>query len=109
MNLPRKALTEKTIDHSDGKTFSFSFFCDLCGKEWVSPVQPFSGGESSVVENDEAKKLLWAAEHRAAFDEANLEAHFHFCLCPFCGKWVCGDCFCVENDEFGGRCKDCRE
>jgi len=105
--MPRKALTQKTIDHSDSGAFSFSFFCDLCGREWASPVRPFSGGECSVVENDEARKLLWAAEHRAAFDEANLEAHFHFCLCPFCGKWVCTDCFRVEDDEFGGLCREC--
>lgn len=103
----RKALTKKTSDHSTGSGFSFSFFCEVCGKEWASRWKPFSGGQCSIVENDEALKLLWAYEHRAAFDEANLEAHFHFANCPYCGKWVCDDCFCVEDDEFGGSCREC--
>jgi len=101
------ALTKRTTDHSDGKCFSFSFFCDRCGKEWTSPVQRFSGGVCSVVENDEARKLLWSAEHRAAFDAANLEAHFHFNNCPQCGNWVCDDCFCIE--EWGDLCGECLE
>jgi len=105
--MPRKALTEKTVDHSDLRGYCFSFFCEICGKEWISSRQPFSGGCCTAVENDEALKMLWSAEHRAAFDEANLEAHFHFSRCPFCGKWVCTECFSIEDDEFGGSCREC--
>jgi hypothetical protein len=36
-----KPLTRKTVDHSDENGFSFSFFCDICGKEWRSPDVPF--------------------------------------------------------------------
>jgi hypothetical protein len=105
----RKALTEKSTDHSDTGHFSFSFFCDNCGKEWVSPVQPFSEGECTNVEHDEALKLLWASEHRAVFDEANLEACLKFNLCPVCGRRVCDDCFCFGQVTQDGVCVNCRE
>nr|AGS51729.1 hypothetical protein [uncultured bacterium contig00037] len=103
----REMLTKKTCDNSTESGFSFSFFCDICGKEWVSPVKQFSGGECSVVENSETLKLLWYTEHSAAFNEAALESHCYHVYCPFCGKWVCKNCFCFEDDEFGGSCKEC--
>ena len=103
----RKALTKKSIDHSDSGKFSFSFFCDRCEKEWTSPTQLFTGEDGPVIENQDALKLLWANEHRAAFDEANLEAHLHFNLCPVCGRRVCDDCFNIAEKEYGGVCKDC--
>ena len=100
-------LTKKTIDHSDSERFSFSFFCDRCGKEWASPEKPFSQGGFTVVEKEDALKLLCAHEHRAAFDEANMEAHLQFNRCHLCGKWVCDDCFCVER-KTGGVCIHCK-
>jgi hypothetical protein len=103
----RKALTKKSIDHSDPGNFSFSFFCDRCGKEWTSPSQPFTGESSPVIENKDAQNMLWGNEHRAAFDEANLEAHIHFNLCPVCGRRVCDGCFNIAEKEHGGACKDC--
>ena len=106
--MKRISLTEKTTDHSDTGHFSFSFFCDRCGKEWISPEKPFSGGMCTTVEKNEALRLLWGNEHRAAFDEANLEAHVHFNHCPVCGKRVCDDCFCVAGKN-GGECKDCND
>ena len=99
-------LTKKSTDYSGVEQFAFSFFCDRCGMEWVSHEKPFSGGICSEVENAEALKLLWAHEHRAAFNEANLEAHLQFNRCPKCGKWVCDDCFCLMG-KGGGKCKDC--
>jgi len=100
------ALTQKSVDHSDAGLFSFSFFCDRCGKEWVSHEKPFSGGICASVEKDEALRLLWGNEHRAAFDEANLEAHTQFNRCSRCGKWVCDECFCIEGKN-GGECCIC--
>jgi len=96
-----ETLTKKTVDYSTEKSFSFSFFCDTCGKEWRSTEKHFSGGICSVTESNEALQLLWACEHRAAFNEANLEAHFHFAECPVCGKRVCDACFEKEH----GNCK----
>jgi predicted RNA-binding Zn-ribbon protein involved in translation (DUF1610 family) len=103
----RKAITKKSIDHSNTGKFSFSFFCDKCGKEWTSPSQSFSGEGSPTVENQDALRLLWGNEHRAAFDEANLEAHLKFNLCPVCGRRVCDECFNFTEKEHGGICKDC--
>jgi hypothetical protein len=103
----RKALTKKSIDHSDAGKFSFSFFCDRCGKEWTSPPQPFSGEGNPVIENDDALKLLWGNEHLAVFNEANLEAHMHFNLCPVCGRRVCDECFNFDEKKHGGVCNDC--
>lgn len=102
-----KTLTKLTVDHSTGNGFSFSFFCDICGKEWTSPVKPFSGGSCSIVENEEAMNLLWSDEHRTAFNEANLEAHFHFKKCPKCGRWVCDNCFSFEEGKTYYSCKEC--
>nr|AGS51742.1 hypothetical protein [uncultured bacterium contig00037] len=59
------------------------------------------------MENDEAKKLLWASEHNAALIEATLESHRYHVYCPYCGRWVCKNCFRFEDDEFGGSCKEC--
>jgi len=103
----RKALTKKSVDHSDTGHFSFSFFCDRCGKEWTSPTQTFSGEGSPTIENQDALKLIWGNEHLVAFNEANLEAHMHFNYCPICGRRVCDECFNFEEKEHGGICKDC--
>jgi hypothetical protein len=103
----REALTKKSIDHSDSGNFSFSFFCDKCGKEWTSPPQPFTGESSPVIENKDALNMLWASEHRAAFDSADLEAHLHFNFCPVCGRRVCDNCFNIAEKEHGGACYDC--
>jgi len=102
-----KAITEKSTDHSDSDRFSFSFYCDKCGKEWTSENTAFSGMGSTAIENEEARQMLWANEHRFAFEAANYEARMHFSQCPVCGKRVCDDCFCVEEKEHGGVCKDC--
>jgi hypothetical protein len=101
-------LTKKSIDHSDTGKFSFSFFCDRCGKEWVSHEKPFTGGICSSVENEKALKLLWGNEHLAAFNEANLEAHSQFSRCPKCNKRVCDDCFSLDGVDYMGLCRDCK-
>ena len=95
------SLTARTTDHSSAGSFSFSFFCDNCGNEWKSFVTPFESGGFTAIENEEARQLIWAHEHKTAFDRANLEAHFHFNHCPESGKWVCDECVnalcAVEN------------
>ena len=102
MNQP---LTQKSVDHSDTEKFAFGFFCDVCGKGWESPVIQFAAGGFTSIKNEEAYRLMWAHEHRTAFEQANLEAHWHFNYCPKCGKWVCVDCF---DDCSGECCKECR-
>ena len=100
-------LTARTTDHSDRKSFSFSFFCDRCGREWVSRPLPFTQGGFTAVDHEETLQLLWAEEHRAAYDRANLEAQFHFNHCPVCGKWVCDNCFHVGETKADEVCVDC--
>jgi hypothetical protein len=100
-----RPLTRKTIDHSNEKRFSFSFFCDICGKEWRGPIVPFETG-GTIIEHEEARTLLWTKEHNAAFEQANLEAHLQFNKCERCGKWVCDNCFNVDGKNTG-LCREC--
>jgi len=101
------SLTKRTTDFSNAGSFSFSFYCDACGKEWKSPTFPFESGGFTAIGNEEARQLIWAQEHKTAFDKANLEAHFHFSFCTKCEKWVCDDCFDLEGDGKEGNCKAC--
>jgi len=66
----------------------------------------FEQGGFSAVDHDVAKKLIWEQEHRTAFEQANLEAHLQFCLCPKCGRRVCDECIDIEKQR-EGICKDC--
>ena len=90
-------LTRKSADHSDTEQFVFSFFCDNCGNEWKSPVIPFESGGFTVIDHEEVRQLMWAQEHKTAFDRANLEAHFHFNYCPESEIWVCDECYIPEK------------
>jgi len=92
METPYKSFTKKSTDYSVKKGFSFGFFCDHCGKERVSPLQPFSGGNREDA-------------HYTAFIEASAEAKLYFNNCPKCGAWVCDNCFSPEADF----CKECNK
>ena len=91
------SLTRKSTDHSSPEQFTFGFFCDCCGAEWRSLAIPFESGGFSAIEHETVRQLIWAQEHKAAFDRANLEAHFNFNYCPESGRWVCDECF--EKNE----------
>jgi hypothetical protein len=101
-----KPLTRRTTDHSDGKSFSFSFFCDICGSEWKSPKVPFDT-DGMAIEHEEAQNLLWANEHRIAYEQANMEALMHYNLCEKCSRRVCDHCFCFNEKKQIGECKKC--
>jgi hypothetical protein len=102
-----KPLTRKTIDHSDEKSFAFSFFCDICGKEWKSPCVPFETG-GLTIEHEEARRLLWAKEHSTAYEQANLDARMQCNECIRCGKRVCDSCFDVKGEDTR-LCGECEE
>ena len=104
MSLP---LTRQATDNSGEKNFTFSFFCDTCGREWKSQEKLFMEGGFTGIKHEGTRKMLWEREHQAAFEQANLEAHMHFNCCPLCGKWVCDDCFRAEEVRHGGVCKNC--
>jgi hypothetical protein len=89
------------------KNFSFSFFCDRCGKEWRSDPVPFTKAGFAEVDHKETLSLLWNDEHKAAFERANLDAMFRFSQCPSCGRTVCDDCFHVSGEGVTDICLDC--
>ncbi|MDR0463761.1 MAG: hypothetical protein LBG94_01445 [Treponema sp.] len=100
-------LTNKSTDRSNLAVFSFSFYCDICGKEWVSPPVSFDAGGFSAVEHKETYQMIWEQEHKAAFEHANLEAHWHFNNCPKCGKWFCDNCCDMKGKDDNGLCVEC--
>ncbi|MDR0875403.1 MAG: hypothetical protein LBN12_04255 [Clostridiales Family XIII bacterium] len=97
------------MDCSEEDIFCFAFYCDRCGLEWRSAPVPFSRGGFSEVKDDEVLALLWADEHRAAFERANREAMFHFNHCCVCGQWVCDPCFHLSGDGPTDICIGCRD
>jgi hypothetical protein len=101
-----KPLTKRSTDYSGTDSFSFGFFCDICGNEWKSPTVLFET-DGMTIEHEEARTLLWAKEHNAAFEQSNVEARINFNKCPICGKWVCDSCF-VEKKEID-MCRECGE
>jgi hypothetical protein len=100
-------VTQKSTDHSDRERFSFSFFCDCCGKAWTSQITPFTAGGLSAIDYGEARQMLWQHEHKVAFEQANMDARLQFNRCSLCGRWVCNECFDSEGTEHGGICKEC--
>ncbi len=99
------SLTKKSVDRSSKDAYCFSFFCDRCAKEWRSAPIPFGHEGCSEVECAAVRDMLWAQEHRFAFERANLEAQFHFNHCPSCGRQVCDDCFHLGDKT--DVCVDC--
>jgi hypothetical protein len=102
-----RPVTQKSTDHSDRESFSFSFFCDRCGKEWVSQTAAFTAGCFTAIDHEDARQMLWQQEHKEAFEQANLDARLQFNRCPVCGRWVCNECFDCLEIQHGGVCKDC--
>jgi hypothetical protein len=102
-------LTKEYFDLSEKDSFVFAFRCDRCGREWRSTPIPFSGGGFADIKGDETLELIWANEHRIAFERACIEAMLHFNHCRICGRWVCDVCFHTSEDAFTDVCVDCAE
>ena len=102
-----KTITKKYRDRSTEGFFKFSFYCDKCGREWTSDEYPFEHGFSEELTADEkkAKEILFRVDHGAAFERANLEARLRFNQCSSCGRFVCDECFAMEEDY--EVCRDC--
>ena len=106
MDIPRlNPLTKRCVDNSTQKVFAFSFFCERCGREWRSTPCAFDPGD--VEPRAEVLRMLWNGQHKAAYEQANLEAIYSFSLCAECGCRVCMEC--LRNDEAGTGdiCADC--
>ncbi len=93
-------ITKRYDDCSTDRYFHFIFYCDSCNSKWENEQYPFSMRDAPQCneENEEARALLWKAEHNAAYERANTEALFHFNRCPLCGKRVCDNCFSEVED-----------
>ena len=100
-------VTKRIVDRSDRDGFLFSFFCDRCGKEWRSVLQPFTRMGFAEVADEEVRSFLWNAEHNAAYERANVEALFQFSRCPTCGLLMCDECFHTSQGEITDICLDC--
>jgi len=100
-------VTKRTTDHSGQESFSFSFFCDKCGKEWKSPETKFEAGGFTAIDLPETRQRIWADEHRLAFEQANLEAHLQFNHCTVCGRRLCDICFDLEGQGDNKVCGEC--
>lgn len=108
MNTPLLSpITKRYADHSVPKAFVFSLFCDKCGKEWRSTPQAFDPGELTSPTDLRVFRMLWNDQHRAAYEQANLEAIYAFHYCPECGRRVCLECFCRSETDIADICKDC--
>ena len=110
MDMPMLDPVTKTFtDRSTMKAFSFSFFCDKCGREWRSTPQAFVPGALATPVNLQVIRMLWNAQHRAAYERANLEALYAFTLCPACARRLCSACFYASETESDTHCNDCLE
>ncbi len=100
-----KPITNQFSDKSTDSYFQFAFYCDRCGKEWLSSRYEF---ENCFPQNltecqQRARDIMWRTEHDAAYERANHEARLHFNRCEICTREICDDCYelCVCSD---GRC-----
>ena len=102
-------------DHSTSEGFQFSFYCDICRREFKSTfirsktdkkgdtmrvVGSFLGGSLGSVMRREGSKASRSAGHRQekdqAFKNAWDEIRRYFGKCPKCHKWICSDCWNAE-------------
>jgi len=100
-------ITKGFADHSTPKVFSFSFFCDECGKEWRSTPQAFGSTGLKSPTDLRIVRMLWNGRHNAAYEQANLEAIYAFYYCPKCRRRLCMECFCRSETNVADICKGC--
>jgi len=100
-------VTKRRLDHSTMEGFSFSFFCDMCGREWRSAWYDFNPGGFIPPIDPEVYQILWSDQHKAAYERAKLDAAFVFNRCPACGRRVCNECFHLSETGVSDICKDC--
>lgn len=106
------AVTKKFTDKSTIKKFIFEFYCDCC----ASPVREIeydfiSGFKDKVFltsDEREARAIIYASDHKKAYERANIEVRFLLEKCEKCGDMVCDECVVYDAD---GKvlCKKCAE
>ena len=100
------AVTKKYVDASTEEQYSFSFFCDCCGKVVSTTKYGFHPGFEKKLflsrTEQKARELIWQRDHAAAYERANVEALKKLNRCVVCGAAICNDCT-VECHEVDGR------
>ena len=95
-----KPLTTKMTDELVGGEYSFTFYCDVCGKPHRSPAY-----QSMTLGGGDEKERK--AEYEDAYALANREMLNKFSRCPVCQRVVCDECFDVFGDY--DMCVECRQ
>jgi len=89
-------------DSTEGH-LQFTFYCDICHREYTAPAVEMPGKESLF------QSWMWQKAYKAAFYEAQEDAMEHFNRCVKCKRWVCDEDFspdfglCVECDRGKGE------
>ena len=100
------AVTKKYVDASTEEKFSFSFFCDCCGKVVSTTKLAFHPGfaKKFLLSRSEqrARELVWRQDHDSAYERANVQALKLLNRCVICDSAICNDCT-VECDEVDGK------
>ena len=103
-----KPVTKRFADNSTLTRFDFSFYCDCCGKELPPVVITSQFGFRKKLflsrEEREARAIIYANDHRKAYERANNEARHELNRCEKCGELVCEECTVYGALESGGVC-----
>lgn len=83
-----RLLKDYLVEHSDDKGTCYLMTCTVCGSVWQSEWMQGEDDPAGVSRESAARE---AAEHN--------------CVCPFCGRPVCGRCF--EDVEGISLCVQC--
>ena len=105
-------ITKKYTDESTMKQFRFTFYCDCCGKAVPTQAYEFNSAfaQKTFLSNDEkeARAIIYAHEHGAAYERANNEVRLNLNRCEVCGNMICEDCSIYsENGKVDVFCKAC--
>lgn len=108
------SVTKKFTDKSTIRQFKFVFYCDCCEKPVVHATYDFISGFKDKVfltgDEREARAIIYASDHKKAYERANIEARFELNKCDICGDMVCDDCTVFDADLNGKICcKNCHE
>ncbi len=91
------AFTKKYREEHSGGKLQFTFYCDICHREYASPVF------EAPIEQGLFQKWKLQKAYVKVFEEAQSDAMEHFNRCIACGQWVCDEDF---NRDFG-CCAEC--
>ncbi|MCL1913536.1 MAG: hypothetical protein FWG10_06620 [Eubacteriaceae bacterium] len=97
-------------DLSTPNSFQFSFHCSICGAGATSERYSFNFTGFGEEPAQSVRTMVWALQHKEAYERAAYEARCEFNYCPSCNRYVCDKCFCMSADgsHTAGACRDCK-